>query len=597
MYLDYFGLRDYPFSITPDPAYLYLSPQHQEALAHLLYGAEENGGFVLLTGEVGTGKTTLLRALLEQPLDNIDVALCLNPQLTAVELIATVCDELHIDYPPGETSLKTLIDALNRHLLRTHALGRRTVVVIDEAQNLSRDVLEQVRLLTNLETHRHKLLHIMLVGQPELQRLLSQPDLRQLAQRITARYHLQPLAQSEIATYVQHRLRVAESDEPLFTATAIRLIYHYSRGVPRLINIICDRALLGAYAAGKPVVGARVLRQAAREVLALETQIAPLRARGISLAAATAILIGIVVTLRPTPSEQPAVTSPTVSEPPVPVLVLPPATNPVVAESSPDPVIDTTASPVVDPVPVVPSVNVPSANVPAEPPDLAARLAELPATDALPRLIWLWNPAIELDPAVDPCPALSAWQLRCLQGQGDWDTLRRFNRPVLLRLASRDGTTRDVLLSRLERDSAELELAGQIIRYPLATLEALWTREYRLLWRPPVTETLLHPGSQGAAVTWLRRQLALATQQPVSEPLSDVFDNALREQVKAFQQANALDVDGLVGAHTMLLLSNLSPNPDTPLLAPQPLELAPASRDRSADQGNRRPAPADKESA
>ena len=303
------------------------------------------------------------------------------------------------------------------------------------------------------------------------------------------------------------------------------------------------------------------------------------------------------MTLRPTPSEQPAVTSPTVSEPPVPVLVLPPATNPVVAESSPDPVIDTTASPVVDPVPVVPSVNMPSANVPAEPPDLAARLAELPATDALPRLIWLWNPAIELDPAVDPCPALSAWQLRCLQGQGDWDTLRRFNRPVLLRLASRDGTTRDVLLSRLERDSAELELAGQIIRYPLATLEALWTRDYRLLWRPPVTETLLHPGSQGAAVTWLRRQLALATQQPVSEPLSDVFDNALREQVKAFQQANALDVDGLVGAHTMLLLSNLSPNPDTPLLAPQPLELAPASRDRSADQGNRRPAPADKESA
>jgi len=549
MYLDYFGLRDYPFSITPDPAYLYLSPQHQEALAHLLYGAEENGGFVLLTGEVGTGKTTLLRALLQQPLEAIDVALCLNPQLTATELIATVCDELHIDYSRHDTSLKTLIDALNTHLLQTHALGRRTVLVIDEAQNLSWEVLEQIRLLTNLETHRHKLLHIMLVGQPELQRLLAKPDLRQLAQRITARYHLQPLLQAEIPIYLQHRLGVAGSNEALFTPAAIRLIYHYSRGVPRLINIICDRALLGAYAAGKPVVGAWVLRRAAREVLGVPSQLAPLRVRGISLAAATAILLAVIAVLRPTPPQPPQLESAAQAQVSAPVVPIEPAPPPVITP----PILDT------DPV----ATKLPT---------LASRLDTLPDTDALPRLLWLWNPQIELGSVMEPCEALAEWRLRCLEGQGDWDTLRRFNRPVLLRLASQSGAIREVLLRGLRNDEAELELAEQIVRYPIAELDALWTREYRLLWRPPVSAALLQPGSQGAAITWLRRQLALAAQQPVQEPLSDIFDNALREQVKQFQQANELDVDGLVGAQTMLLLSNLSPNPDTPLLAAPPAQ-------------------------
>ena len=562
MYLEYFGLRDYPFSITPDPAYLYLSPQHQEALAHLLYGAEENGGFVLLTGEVGTGKTTLLRALLEQPLANIDVALCLNPRLTAAELIATVCDELRIDYARGETSLKILVDTLNAHLLQTHAQDRRTVVVIDEAQNLSRDVLEQVRLLTNLETHRHKLLHIMLVGQPELQRLLAQPDLRQLAQRITARYHLLPLARPEIAAYVQHRLRIAGCHEALFTPAALRLIYHYSRGVPRLINIICDRALLGAYADGKTAVGGRLLRRAAREVLGLDAQIVPLRARGLSIAAATALLAGVIIALNPrtsVPPEQPASIE--------------------AARTDLEPIEPT-------PLAVAPSEDANSVEqaAPEQHPDLASRLADLPSANAMQTLIWLWNPLIELEADAEPCEVLSAWQLRCLQGQGDWAMLRRFNRPALLRLAARDGTIREVLLSRLEHEQAELELAGQTEQFPLAELDELWTREYRLVWRPPVAVTLLQPGSRGEAVTWLRRQLALALQQTAPEPLSDIFDNDLRTQVRRFQQAHNLDVDGLVGAQTMLLLSNYGPNPDTPILTAPP-----------ANQVDRRTAPADKD--
>jgi len=222
---------------------------------------------VQLTGEVGTGKTTLVRTLLEQQLDHVDIALCLNPRLTVEELVATICDELGVAYPREHHTLKPLLDALNEHLLRTHAAGRRTVLIVDEAQNLSREVLEQVRLLTNLETAKHKLLRIILVGQPELRSLLARPDLRQLSQRITARYHLSPLDREETAAYIGHRLRVADGRGELFTGDALRAVYRCSGGIPRLINVICDRALLGAYGQGARQVDAKRVRQAAREAL------------------------------------------------------------------------------------------------------------------------------------------------------------------------------------------------------------------------------------------------------------------------------------------------------------------------------------------
>ena len=247
MYLKHFNLTERPFSITPDPRFLYMSARHREALAHLLYGLGEGGGFVQLTGEVGTGKTTICRCLLEQVPDNVDLALVLNPKVTAAELIATVCDELGIEYPAGTTSIKTLTDLLNRYLLDAYARGRRTVLLIDEAQNLSADVLEQVRLLTNLETAKQKLLQIILIGQPELRDLLSREDLRQLAQRITGRYHLEPLSRDETAQYIEHRLRVAGALGEVFDSSAKREVFRLTEGVPRLINVICDRALLGAY--------------------------------------------------------------------------------------------------------------------------------------------------------------------------------------------------------------------------------------------------------------------------------------------------------------------------------------------------------------
>ncbi|MBI5612210.1 MAG: AAA family ATPase, partial [Gammaproteobacteria bacterium] len=256
MYTRFFGLTENPFALPPDPGYLYLGQAHQEALAHLRYGIEQGGGFVQLTGEVGTGKTLLVRAVVERLPENVDVALILYPILSVFEFVAAICDELRVSYPAGTTSIKDLIDALNAHLLKSHADGRRTVLVIDEAQNLSREVLEQVRLLTNLETTKQKLLQIVLIGQPELDGLLAQRDLRQLAQRITARYRLTSLTRRETCDYILHRCRVAGAKTPLFSRAALRWVHMLSNGVPRLINVICDRALLGAYAGGKSVVDA-----------------------------------------------------------------------------------------------------------------------------------------------------------------------------------------------------------------------------------------------------------------------------------------------------------------------------------------------------
>lgn len=267
MYTHVFGLREKPFSIAPDPRYLYMSALHQEALAHLLYGIGSDGCLILLTGEVGAGKTTVCRCLLEQVPENTDLALILNPKLNAQELLAAICDELEIVVTGKKISIKTYIDHLNRYLLAAHARGRVTALLIDEAQNLSLDTLEQLRLLTNLETNKQKLLKIILLGQPELRQFLEQKEAAQISQRITSRYHLLPLARSEVALYVEHRLAVAGCRKKLFTPAALRLVARFSRGVPRLINVLCDRALLGAYVEEKEQVDPAIVKRAAREVL------------------------------------------------------------------------------------------------------------------------------------------------------------------------------------------------------------------------------------------------------------------------------------------------------------------------------------------
>jgi general secretion pathway protein A len=266
MYSDYFGFSEAPFSIAPDPRYLYLSDKHREALAHLLYGVGDQGGFILLTGEVGTGKTTICRCLLQQVPENTDVAFIINPRQSINQLLQSIFTELGIPCQRGATS-KDMIDQLNHYLLQAHARGRNTIVIIDEAQNLAKEVLEQLRLLTNLETNEKKLLQLLLIGQPELNDLLNSHELRQLSQRVTARYHLLPLSKNEMYDYISHRLSVAGRRQPLFTSSALRSIFKFSGGVPRLINLICDRSLLGVYSQNEVQADANHASQAAREVL------------------------------------------------------------------------------------------------------------------------------------------------------------------------------------------------------------------------------------------------------------------------------------------------------------------------------------------
>ncbi len=531
MYTAYFGLKGNPFSITPDPAYLYMSPHHQEALAHLLYGTGESGGFVQLTGEVGTGKTTLIRTLLEQRIEDVDVALCLNPRLTVEELVATICDELQVRYS-ASSSLKPLLDVLNQHLLKTHAQGRRTVLIIDEAQNLNRQVLEQVRLLTNLETHHHKLLRIILVGQPELQSLLARPDMRQLAQRITARYHLTPLSRMETGPYIIHRLKVAGGRDDLFTAGALKVVYRLSQGVPRLINVICDRALLGTYVQNRKQVDATILRRAAREALGPMATMAgwSFWIRWIT-ASTMALILGLYLFHL-------YATSPLIS-------VIPEATLSESSSSESKALIATSTSS--DHTQTTPNI-----------------MALAQQTDAIERLLVAWKETIP--PGTDPCEQVKSRKLRCLSGQGDWDELRLYNRPAILELTSSEGDSGQILLQALDSDTATLNTHEGPVRITTSELDTFWTGHYLLLWRLQTSRSLIRPGSQGESIRWLRRRLALAEGREVPPELSENFDSELKERVQRFQAIHDLDVDGLVGARTMVLLNQLAAAPNTPML-------------------------------
>ena len=552
MYEKHFGLSHKPFAITPDPRYLYLSDRHREALAHLLYGVGEGGGFVQLTGEVGTGKTTLCRSLLEQLPPEVDLALILNPRLDAVELVAAVCDELGAPYPAGSKSLKVLVSVLNDHLLQSHAAGRRTVLVIDEAQNLSPEVLEQVRLLTNLETAETKLLEIILIGQPELRDLLERPELRQLAQRITARYHLDPLSPAETVAYVRHRLRVAGVSRPLFSKSALKTLARLSGGVPRLINVICDRALLGAYVEEKAEVDERIIRRAAREVRAERNL--PERWRR-SLRAPTVrrnLLLLILL-----------------------IVLIPAALQ--FYQALPEREV-TAASPDLPgaPVPIAPPGGQEGATTAAV---LAEQLAALPddgETAAWQDLFQLWGH--DFQPGLDPCAQARDLGLRCLEETGNLTALRRLNRPALLRLYPSAGAGRTVLLAELAGREATLILAETELRLPASAIEQYWYGDFQILWPPPVAAQLLREGDRGPEVQRLRDALDRLTDEaemaaeagleppPVAE--ADLFDSELRRRVMTFQVAHGLQADGIVGPMTLLRLSESLVDPATPRLVP-----------------------------
>ena len=549
MYTDFFGLNEKPFSITPDPRYLFMSERHGEALAHLVYGVTESGGFVQLTGEVGTGKTTLVRTLLLNRMpDNADVAVVLNPQLSVVEFLATICEELHIDVPHNKGSVKALTDALNRHLLKAHAAGRRTILVVDEAQNLSPAVLEQVRLLTNLETAKQKLLQIILIGQPELRELLARTDLRQLAQRITGRYHLEPLTGEETAHYIEHRLKVAGALGEVFDNSAKKEAFRLSQGVPRLINVICDRALLGAYSLESRRVNRRLIRRAAAEVRGqLE------RSPWLRVAAAAAGVLGLAIIAA-------SIWSATRQHEAPPVLV---------AEAPADAVA---AEPLSEDLNTVPAESNAAVEVTEAQPTLNEQLqlaADLTnPSDALTSLFGAWGLEYKSS-GRNGCLQASDAGLACLFQRGSWSGLRRMDRPAILTLIDDSGETYEVVLTAIYGASAELSIGGVLVTHPVEEITDAWFGQFMLLWRPPSGQAVsLGPDSRGANVLWLRETLAAIDDQFVSNnPSSDVYDTDLEQVVRAFQRAHRLDVDGLAGQQTQIIINSLLAVDGTPRLS------------------------------
>ena len=299
MYTSYFGSEEKPFSIAPNPDYLFMSDRHREALNHLTYGLGDTGGFVLLTGEVGTGKTTISRRLMENLPENTQAAFILNPTLSSQELLATLCDELKIRYRKTGATLKTLTDKIQQKLLKNHSENINTLLIIDEAQHLQPEVLEQLRLLTNLETNTKKLLQVILIGQPELQQLLQRRDLRQLAQRITARYHLLPLNKQEVAQYLKHRLSVAKCFREIFDKSAVNAIHKTCKGIPRLMNLLAERSLMNAYNSNNAVVNRKMVLQAAYDALGDEFEVTPwwknrfVKVGGLASALGLVLVIGV----------------------------------------------------------------------------------------------------------------------------------------------------------------------------------------------------------------------------------------------------------------------------------------------------------------
>ncbi|MCB1703777.1 MAG: AAA family ATPase [Halioglobus sp.] len=557
MYYQYFGLTEAPFSIAVNPRYLFMSARHRDALAHLLYGVGTGGGFILLTGEVGTGKTTINRCLLEQLPSDTDVAIILNPALNAIELLGSVCDELGIDYDHDNHTLKTLTDKLHSFLLENHARGRKTVLLIDEAQHLDFDVLEQIRLLTNLETDNEKLLQIILIGQPELAQMLARPELRQLNQRITARYNLDPLNFDETNAYIQHRLQVAgmSPERVVFSPAVVRGIYKATRGIPRVINVLCDRMLLGAYGRNAGHVDHDMLRLAVKEVLG-EQQAEPNPWRWLVLALLVALLVWaggwLLGKYTAAPDVEPAVAAR--DSAPAALTVAEPGSSPAaaIAEAAAEqPVVDASGSagPGAAEAPVAATAPVEAAS----PATISIADAMQPPGDAL-ALLWALNSDLPAPPY--PCSESTQLGLACLEGElWTWDELAAFDRPVSLETITPERFSAEVLLIDIEGPRATVLTAAGLAQVNLADLAPHWTGRYRLLWHPP--ENFGRPlvvGDDSAVVASVAQLFAQLDNQP--QPLAGRrFNRALEQRVRLFQQQNGLIDDGVVGVQTLLTLN------------------------------------------
>jgi general secretion pathway protein A len=621
LYCAHFRLEETPFSIAPDPRFVYLSERHREALGHLLFGLAEGGGFVQLTGEVGTVKTTICRTLLCQLPDNIDVALIFNPKLTVLELLQSICEELRVELPDNTTSTKAFVDRLYHYLLDANAMGRRTVLIVDEAQNLSSEVLEQIRLLTNLETDDNKLLQVFLIGQPELRTVLGRDDLRQLAQRVTARYHLEPLSRAETSQYIAHRLSVAGCKHKVFTDAALRKIFKLTGGIPRIVNNLCDRALLGTFATGRERVDARIVARANRELHGVPGRPPRVRARFAVVAAALAGMALVVIlafhsgqlsfaqivaaarsaataydesavesatsdsqhAIEPDDIATSDTSATTISEPPVqlaaradddmkPASPIPISVDPS-AQASPTPASFATSLKMELTGPDAPSFAVSSPQSQLETP-VPRTLREIIDTstngstrDPEQRLLALWG--IQ-KPIADGelCHRAVDSGLACLASTGSWHKIRGFDLPALLSLETGNGETIQALLVGLAGQHATLYVGGEEQRLRLHDVDRYWTGDFLVLWKPPMDGvTVIRRSHSGKSVRWLRGIFARVDgiESDVGDDSS--IDGELLARIKNFQRRRGLKADGIVGPETLIHLEALGNDPKVPMLS------------------------------
>jgi general secretion pathway protein A len=587
MYTAFFGLREKPFGLSPDPRFLFLSAAHREALAHLLYGIEQGEGFIAVTGEVGTGKTTLCRTLLRRLGPEVEVAFLFNPKLSARELLESIVIELGLE--KRGASARELIDELNHFLLERRRQGRRVLLIVDEAQGLASDTLEQIRLLSNLETETEKLIQILLLGQPELDTMLESDELRQLRQRIAVRWRLAPLSRDETAEYVRHRLRVsagADRDH-LFSDAALREVYRRSYGVPRIVNLLCDRALLAGFGDGAPAIDATHVSRAAREtaVGANEERRGASRRRAAAIAAAAGIGVLIAATawlgtdvLRsaaPTllaRAPESGRTTERVADPapPTPLGVATagaPVPIPDVVHALLEPELPAVAAPppTSEPEPAMP-ISAPASASVRTVDDLAVALAlrapGATASEALAGALDAWS----MPAASDPGPPIFSLRslVTTLEASGlgvlplpdaDLSLLRVIAHPALIAAFAADGVPRIVLVRRIEGDALELigVREGESVRVEAATLEQAWAGEAYVVWREfEALPGMLRIRDQGDGVIWL--QAALAELGFTTEEPSGVFDEETEFAVRAFQMDRQLPVDGAVGPLTKMSL-------------------------------------------
>ncbi|MGL6261647.1 AAA family ATPase [Vibrio sp. WXL210] len=535
MYQQYFGFSEWPFSIVPNSRYLYLSQRHQEAIRYLKTGLTSGGGMAMLTGEVGTGKTTVAKSMLNNLESSTKAALILNPTFSSVELLQAICDEYSIEYTP-KASLKDLTQAIHHYLLSNHASGVQTLLVIDEAQHLAPDVLEQLRLLTNLETESHKLLKVLLVGQPELQQKLQWPQLRQLAQRITGRYHLLPLNDEETGAYIQFRLRTAGGSAELFSKRAVAIIARYTQGIPRLINLVCDEALKQAHNLGTSSLTPALVTQACEAVMAYQMPTATVEEaapKNHAFAYVSALLIGCASAYALTPY----------------------------IERLSQQVMDQW---VTEPQEIV-QVEVTTQTRLAEP-AVAFLHQGLTLEGAVSDLYQLWGFSASVLDSL--CLDRGESLFDCSFEQGDIAQLRALNLPVVATLEF-EGQRRYAVISALSDGYFTLYDGDQQLQLPLPWLDQLWNGEYRYLWQNHFDQTL-RQGMQGEQVGILASKLAEVLGHSRVE--TTTFDSELKQRVEAFQRWQGMTVDGIAGRKTLTRLEHMTQTGSPTLIARQEVQ-------------------------